>query len=85
MPGPSKRQRSTGGTPENGRAKRPKQTGQPSYARASREGQRITVVCDDYPKTQVSREHFVYIQRAIGQLVDELPEEGFTPRLADSY
>jgi len=25
------------------------------------------------------------IQRAIGWLVDELPEEGFTPRLADSY
>jgi len=42
-------------------------------------------VCDDYPKTQVSREHFVEIQRAIGRLVDELPEEGFTPRLADSF
>ena len=42
-------------------------------------------MCDDYPKTQVSREHFVEIQRAIGRLVDELPEGGFTPRLADSY
>ena len=84
-PGPSKRQRSAGGTPEDGRAKTPKQTGQPSYARASREGHRIAVVCDDYQKTQVSREHFVDIQRAIGRLVDELPEEGVTPRLADSY
>ena len=42
-------------------------------------------MCDDYPKTQVSREHFVEIQRAIGRLVDELPEGGVTPRLADSY
>ena len=85
MPGPSKQERSAGGTPEDGRANRPKQTGQPSYTRASREGHRIAVVCDDYPKTQVSSEHFVHIQRAIGWLVDELPEEGFTPRLADSY
>jgi hypothetical protein len=30
-------------------------------------------------------ENFVDIQRAIGRLVDELPEEGFTPRLVDSY
>ena len=85
MPGPSKRQRLAGGTPEDGRAKRPKQTGQPGYTRVSREGHRIAVVCDDYPKTQVSREHFVDIQRSIGRLVDELPEEGFTPRLANSY
>ena len=42
-------------------------------------------MCDDYPKTQVSREHFVHIQRVIGRIVDGLPEEGFTPRLADSY
>jgi len=33
----------------------------------------------------MSRENFVDNQRAIGRLVDELPEEGFTPRLADSY
>jgi hypothetical protein len=31
------------------------------------------------------RDNFVDNQRAIGRLVDELPEEGFTPRLADSY
>jgi len=85
MPGPSKRQWSVGGTPEDGRAKRPKQTGQRSYARFSRQGHRIAVMCDDYPKTQVSSEHFVDIQRAIGRLVDELPEEGFTPRLAGCY
>jgi len=42
-------------------------------------------VCEDYLKSQVSREHFVDIQQAIGWLVDELLEEGFTPRLADSY
>jgi len=42
-------------------------------------------VSEDYPRSQVSREHFVDIQRAIGRLVDELPEEWFTPRLADSY
>jgi len=66
MTGPSKRQRSAGGTPEDGHAKRPKQTGQPSYTRVSREGHRIAIVCEDYPKTQVSREHFVDIQRAIG-------------------
>jgi hypothetical protein len=64
---------------------RSKQTGQPSYARVSREGHRIAVACDDYPKIQVTREHFVDIQRAIGRLVYELPEEGFTPSLADSY
>jgi hypothetical protein len=27
----------------------------------------------------------VDIQHEIGRLVDELPEEGFTPRLVDSY
>ena len=42
-------------------------------------------MCEDYLKSQVSREHFVDIQQAIGWLVDELLEEGFTPRLADSY
>jgi hypothetical protein len=30
-------------------------------------------------------ENFLDIQWAIGRLVDELPEEGFTPRLIDSY
>ena len=34
---------------------------------------------------QVSRENFVSTQRAICGLVDELPEEGFTPRFIDTY
>jgi hypothetical protein len=38
-----------------------------------------------YPEIKVSKEDFVGIQRAIGGLVDELPEEGFTPRLIDTY
>ena len=83
--GLSKRRQSARGTLEDGQAKRPKQIGQPSYARVSREGHRVAVMCEDYPKSNVSREHFVDIQRAIGRLVDELPEEGFTQRLADSY
>ena len=83
--GLSKRQRSAGGTPEAGQAKRPKQIGQPSYARVSREGHRVAVVNEGYPRSQVSREHFVDVQRAIGRLVDEHPEEGFTLWLADSY
>jgi hypothetical protein len=34
---------------------------------------------------KISRENFADIQRAIGRLVDELPEDGFTPRLVNSY
>jgi hypothetical protein len=45
----------------------------------------VAVVCEDYPGAQISRDNFVNIQRAIGRLVDELPEEGFTPRLVDTY
>jgi hypothetical protein len=72
----SKRQQSVGGTPEDGQAKRPKQIGQPSYAQVSREGHRVAVVGDDYPRSSISRENFLDIQWAIGRLVDELPEEG---------
>ena len=85
LPGPSKRQRSAGGTPEGGHAKRPKQGGQLSYARVAREGIHVAVVCENYPDSQLTKENFADIQRAIGRLVDELPEEGFTPRLVDSY
>jgi hypothetical protein len=85
MQGTSKRQRSAGGTPEDGQTKRPKQSGQHSYARFAREGLRVAIVCEDYPKAQVTRENFMDIQRVFGRLVDELPEEGFTPRLVDSY
>jgi hypothetical protein len=80
MQGTSKRQRPAGGTPEGGQAKRPKQSGQPSYARVAREGLRLAIVCEDYSKTQLTKENFVDIQRVIGQLVDELPEEGLTPQ-----
>ena len=80
-----KRRRPSGGTPEGSEAKRLKQTGQPSCARVTREGIRMAIVCDSYPEIRVSKEDFVDIQRAIGGLVDELPEEGFTPRLIDTY
>jgi hypothetical protein len=85
LPGQSKQQQSAGGTPEGRQAKRPKQLGQLGYARVAREGLRVAVVGEDYPKSQISWENFLDIQRAIGRLVDELPEEGLTPRLADSY
>jgi hypothetical protein len=45
----------------------------------------VAVVCENYPESQISKENFTDIQQAIGRLVDELPEEGFTPRLVDSY
>jgi hypothetical protein len=45
----------------------------------------MAIVSKEHPKEQISRDNFADIQRAIGQLVDELPEEGFTPRLVDSY
>ena len=45
----------------------------------------MAVVCKGYSESQLSKENFTDIQRAIGRLVDELPEEGFTPRLVDSY
>ena len=39
----------------------------------------MAVVCDNYPESQISKESFSDTQRAIGRLVDELPEERFTP------
>jgi hypothetical protein len=45
----------------------------------------VAVVCEDYPREQISRDNFINIQRAIDRLVDGLPEEGFTPRLVYSY
>ena len=55
-------------------AKRSKKVGQLSYARV-RTIQRV----------RSPKKNFTDIQRAIGRLLDELPEEGFTPRLVDSY
>jgi hypothetical protein len=45
----------------------------------------VAVVCENYPGNQISRENFADIQWAVGRLVDELPEERFTPKLVDSY
>ena len=60
---PHKRQRSAGGTPGDGQAKRPKQTGQLSYARAAREAIRVAVYAKIIPEgkslgitSQISRE-----------------------------
>jgi hypothetical protein len=39
----------------------------------------MTIVCVGYLGVQISRENFVDILRVIGGLVDEVPEEGFTP------
>ena len=83
--GPGKRQRSSGSTPESGQVKRPRIAGQLSCARVAQEGLWMAIICDVYPKVQVSNDNFINIQRAIGGLVDGLPEEGFTPRLLDTY
>jgi len=45
----------------------------------------MVIVYEGYPGIQISRENFVGIQRAVGGLMDGLPEEGFTPRLVNSY
>ena len=45
----------------------------------------MAVFNEDYLESQIFRDDFVNIQRAIGRLVDELPNEGFTPRLVHSY
>jgi len=45
----------------------------------------VVVVCEGYTRDLISRDNFIDIQRVIGRLVDGLPEEGFTPRLVDSY
>jgi len=83
--GSQKRQRSPGGTPSGGHSKRPKQTGQLSYARAAQEDVRLAIVCEGYTGHHISRDNFVDIQRAIGLLVDVLPQEEVTHRLFDSY
>jgi len=85
-PCPNKRQRSAGGTPERGGGtERPKQFGQLGYARVDREGLRVAVVCENYPESQISKENFTDFRWAIGRHMDELPEDGFTHRLVDSY
>ena len=83
--GSQKRQRSPGGTPGGGHSKRPKQTEQLSYTRPAQEGVRVAIVCEGCTGDYISRDNFVDLQRAIGRLVDVLPEEDVTQRLFDSY
>jgi hypothetical protein len=45
----------------------------------------MAIICDGYPKAQVTKDDFEKIQRAIGGLVDGLPEDGFTPKLVNTY
>ena len=45
----------------------------------------MAFVCENYPESQISKENFTDIQQAIGWLVCEFPEDGFTKRLVDSY
>jgi hypothetical protein len=71
--------------PEDRQAKRPRSSGQPSYARVTQEGLRMAIIHDGYLKVQVTKDDFEKIQRAISGLADGLPEEGFTPKLVDTY
>jgi hypothetical protein len=45
----------------------------------------VAVLGEDYPGIQISIENFSGIQRTMSGIVDDLPEEGFTNRLVDSY
>jgi hypothetical protein len=45
----------------------------------------VAAVHENYPEGQLSKDNFADIQRAIGRLVDEIPEEKFVPRPVDSY
>lgn len=45
----------------------------------------MAIICGGYFTAQVSKENFVNTQWVIGGLVDELPEEGFAPRLINTY
>ena len=83
--GSDKCQRPSGGTPGGGQAKRPRHTGQLSYARDAQEEMWMAIISDSYPEMQVSKDNCVDIQQAIGGLVDGLPEEGFTPKLINNY
>jgi len=82
---PGKCQRLSGRTPEGGQVNRPRHTGQMSYARAAQDGLGMAIACGGYLTAQVSKKDFGNTQWVIGGLVDELPEEGFAPRLIDTY
>jgi len=83
--GPSKCQKLSGSTPGGGQAKRSRTTGQLSHATATQEGVWMAIVYEGYVDAQVSIDDSTNIQQAIGQLVDELSEERFTPRLINMF
>jgi hypothetical protein len=45
----------------------------------------MATVCEDYPGMLISKENFAATQKAVGWLMDGFPEQGFTPRLVDTY
>ena len=45
----------------------------------------MAFVCENFPERHISKENFMDIQRAIGRIVNELLEEGFTHRQVDTY
>jgi len=45
----------------------------------------VAVVCENSLESHISKQNCTDIKRAISQLVDEFPKEGFTPKLVDFY
>jgi hypothetical protein len=45
----------------------------------------MAIMCDGYPKVQLTKDDFENIQRDIGGLVDGLPEEEFIPKPVNTY
>jgi hypothetical protein len=39
----------------------------------------MVIMTKDYPETQTPKQNFVDVERAIGWLVNGLPDKGFTP------
>jgi hypothetical protein len=60
-------------------------TRQLPYAKTTQEGMRIVTICNGYLEVWASKENFINIHRTISRLADGLPEEGFTPRLINTY
>jgi hypothetical protein len=45
----------------------------------------MAIVYESYPGNQISKDNFAVIEKAIGRLVDGLPEKVFTHRLVKTY
>jgi hypothetical protein len=58
LQGKRKRQRTSGSTPEDRQVKGPMSSGQHSYTRVTQEGLRMAIICDGYPKVQVTEDDF---------------------------